>query len=147
MKKHLASLLLLGMTLLPAAAGAAEAETDKELLNPVTMITGKVWQESSQDARVGFIYGIRTAVTVEHFVNGRIAEDAARAGRKPASTLSPFARAWASAFRGVSVDSIVAATDAWYAAHPDRLDRPVMEVLWYEQVEPRNAAAKAKGGR
>ena len=46
------------------------------------------------------------------------------------------------AFKDVKRTTIVEEVDAWYAAHPDRLDRPVLGVLWFELVEPRLAVAQ-----
>ena len=41
------------------------------------------------------------------------------------------------AFKGVSRTEVIKMVDAWYAANPQRLDRPVMNVIWREIIEPR----------
>lgn len=35
---------------------------------------------------------------------------------------------------------VAAEVDKWYAANPQHLDRPVMDVIWYELIAPRLAA-------
>ena len=38
--------------------------------------------------------------------------------------------------RGQSLDSVRETLNAWYAAHPDRMQRPVIETIWFEMVVP-----------
>ena len=38
--------------------------------------------------------------------------------------------------RGQSLDSVREALNKWYAANPDRLQRPVIETIWFEMVVP-----------
>ena len=52
-------------------------------------------------------------------------------------TLSPFEKGWMKAFKGVSRADVVKMVDTWYAANPQSLDRPVMNVIWREIIEPR----------
>ncbi|HEY2189490.1 MAG TPA: hypothetical protein VGH48_13095, partial [Caldimonas sp.] len=35
-----------------------------------------------------------------------------------------------------TLDSVRTGLDAWYAANPSRLQRPVIEVIWFEIVVP-----------
>lgn len=44
------------------------------------------------------------------------------------------------AFKGMNRAQVAAEVDKWYAANPQSLDRPVMEVIWYELIAPRLAA-------
>ena len=44
------------------------------------------------------------------------------------------------AFKGVNRAEVAKMVDAWFAANPQQLDRPVMSVIWYEIAEPRLAA-------
>ena len=77
---------------------------------------------------------------MEYFVHGKLAEKAAKDGKRPVYTLSPFEKGWMKAFQGVSRAEIIDMLDAWYAANPKGLDRPVLSVIWYELIEPRLAA-------
>ena len=83
---------------------------------------------------------METAITVEYFVNGKVAEKAAKEGKRPVYTLSPFEKGWMKAFKGVNRAEVAKMVDAWFAANPQQLDRPVMSVIWYEIAVPRLAA-------
>ena len=133
MKKAIMSLCL-AAALVFGAAGVQAADQDKGN-NPVLQFTGSVWQKSSLDNKLSFLFGMDTA-------NSREAELAAKNGKMPVSNLSKFEKGWMKAFKDVKRTTIVEEVDAWYAAHPDRLDRPVLGVLWFELVEPRLAAAQ-----
>jgi hypothetical protein len=40
-------------------------------------------------------------------------------------------------FAGTNVADAVKRVDAWYAANPDRMDVPVLSVLWLDIAKPR----------
>lgn len=138
MKKSLLSLalccaLVLGCT----AVRAAENMQVGAGSNPVDQFTGELWQKSAETEKLAFLFGVETAIAVENFVNAKVTEKSAKAGRKPVYTLSPFEKSWMEAFREVPRAEIAKQVDAWYAAHPDQLERPVMAVIWYEIIVPR----------
>ena len=85
---------------------------------------------------------MESAITVEYFVNAKMTEKSAKAGKRPVYTLSPFEKGWMKAFRDVNRTEIIKMVDAWYAANPKSLDRPVLSVIWNELIAPRVAAAK-----
>ena len=142
MKKSVLSLgLVLALVLACAPVRAAQvASGDVVHNNPVEQLTGSVWQKTSDTEKAAFLLGVESAITVEYFVNTKQAEKAAKSGKKPAYTLSPFEKGWMKAFKDVSRQDIVKMIDKWYAANPDKLDRPVMSVIWYELIAPRLAA-------
>jgi hypothetical protein len=37
---------------------------------------------------------------------------------------------------GQTLSSVLETVDKWYAAHPDQLQRPVIETIWFEMVVP-----------
>lgn len=140
MKKAIMSLCL-AAALVFGAAGVQAADQDKGN-NPVLQFTGSVWQKSSLDNQAEFPvrHGYRHRYGILR--HSREAELAAKNGKMPVSNLSKFEKGWMKAFKDVKRTTIVEEVDAWYAAHPDRLDRPVLGVLWFELVEPRLAAAQ-----
>lgn len=143
MKKSVLSLaLVLALVLACAPVRAAEstAISNETQNNPVEQITGTVWQKTDDTNKASFLLGVESAITVEYFVNAKITEKAAKNGKKPTCTLSPFEKGWMKAFKDVSRQDIVKMIDKWYAANPDKLDRPVMSVIWYELIAPRLAA-------
>ena len=143
MKKSVLSLgLVLALVLACAPVRAAEtaAVSAAPHNNPVEQLTGVVWQKTTETDKAAFLLGVESAITVEYFVNGKIMEKAAKTGKKPTSTLSPFEKGWMKAFDNVNRADISKLVDSWYATNPDKLDRPVMGVIWYELIAPRLAA-------
>ena len=93
--------------------------------------------ENTPEAENSKANPVETAITVEYFVNGKIAEKATKEGKRPVYTLSPFEKGWMKAFKGVNRAEVAKMVDAWYTANPQQLDRPVMSVIWREIIEPR----------
>ena len=96
MKKSVLSLGLV-LALVLACAPVRAAETTASAVphnNPVEQLTGAVWQKTTETDKAAFLLGVESAITVEYFVNGKIMEKAAKTGKKPTSTLSPFEKGW-----------------------------------------------------
>jgi len=140
------SVLGLGLALVLALvcvnAQAAESSDAAGMGNPVDQFTGAVWEKTTESNKTAFLFGVESAITVEYFVNAKVAEKAAKAGKRPVYTLSPFERGWMKAFKDVKRAEIIKMVDEWYAANPKSLDRPVLSIIWYELIAPRLAAAK-----
>lgn len=138
------SILSLGLALVLALAGVSvqAAEMSGPQGNPVDQFTGSVWANTSESNKAAYLFGVESAITVEYFVNAKITEKSAKAGKRPVYCMSPFERGWMKAFKDVSRAEIVKMVDNWYAANPQSLDRPVLSVIWYELIMPRLAAAK-----
>ncbi|MGE9986548.1 hypothetical protein [Desulfovibrio sp. SGI.169] len=143
MKKSLLSLgLVLVLALACVSVRAAESSDAASTGNPVDQFTGAVWEKTAESNKAAFLFGVESAMTVEYFVNAKMTEKAAKAGKRPVYTLSPFEKGWMKAFKDVKRAEIIKMVDAWYAANPKSLDRPVLSVIWYELIAPRLAAAK-----
>lgn len=141
MKKSVLSLgLVLALVLACAVVQAAESAIGNAQNNPVDQLTGAVWEKTTESNKAAFLFGVESAITVEYFINSKVAEKAAKAGKRPVYTLSPFERSWMKAFDGVNRAEIIKMVDQWYAAHPRQLDRPVLSVIWDELIKPRLAA-------
>ncbi len=134
--------LLLALALVSGASAAGAQEEATRSGDPIAQLTGDVWQKTSPDNKAAFLFGMDTAIAVEYAVNGKLTEAAAARGKTPASTLSPFEKAWVKAFKDTPRRQIIQEVDAWYAANPGELSRPVMNVLWYQVIQPRLAARK-----
>jgi hypothetical protein len=44
--------------------------------------------------------------------------------------------------KGQTLDSVREGLNKWYAAHPEQLQRPVIETIWFEMVVPGLQKAK-----
>lgn len=139
MKKIVFSLFLAAALSLAGASGYA---ADAGVGSPVDQFTGKYWVHSLESNRESYLFGIESAIEVEYFINARLAERAAKEGKKPGYMLSPFAKGWMDAFRGVTRKQIANDVTKWYAEHPDQIDKPVLSVIWNELVKPRLGETK-----
>lgn len=104
---------------LAVAAGAARAQE-------IPLVTGEHWTSSTAEAKKAYLVGIANIVHVEI---------AFQAGN-PASDAQSILPRLVKGMRGQSLDSVRAGLDAWYAKNPNRLQRPVIETLWFEMVVP-----------
>lgn len=141
MKKTLFSLALLCLVSLPGLSVGEEIYSNPAG-NPVDQFTGKYWLDSKPENQKAFLFGIDSAIAVEASIHNHQVTAKAKSGKKPVYTLSPFEQGWMEAFKDTSRDQIVEQVDQWYKDHPTQLDRPVLDVIWYELVMPRLNAKK-----
>lgn len=116
---------------------AAEEASSEQAPNPVEQFTGKYWVNTELTSKEAYLFGIESAIAIEYYINSRLAAKSAKAGKKPAFTLSPFEKGWMEAFRDTPRKQIVADVDKWYSDHPDQLGRPVLDVIWYQLIAPK----------
>lgn len=141
MKKVILSLFM-AMALLCGAAQAAETDANPKPASPIDQFTGKYWVNSQLTNQESYLFGIESAIEVEYYINSRLAAQSAKAGKKPAFSLSPFEKGWMEAFKDVPRKQIAEEISKWYDEHPDQLDRPVLAVIWYELIAPRLGKTK-----
>jgi hypothetical protein len=92
----------------------------------VPLITGEHWAKSSEQLKKAYLIGIANVLQVETAYAG---------SNLPPDTQSVVPRL-ARGLKGHTLDSVRDGLDRWYAAHPDRLQRPVIETIWFELVVP-----------
>jgi hypothetical protein len=102
-----------------AASVAARADD-------ISLVTGQQWTQSSEQVKKAYLVGIANIVQVEI---------AFQRGHSPADSQTVIPR-FARGLSGESLDSVREKVDRWYAAHSDRLQRPVIETIWFEMVVP-----------
>ncbi|QAZ66649.1 hypothetical protein [Solidesulfovibrio carbinolicus] len=94
----------------------------------VPVVTGEHWTKSTPQERKAFLVGAATIIELEQEVQG---------DTPPKKTTIDV---WCKGLAPYSFDQMVTAIDQWYAANPDKVTRPVVEVMWYE-------LAKGKAGK
>ena len=121
MRKSLGVFVIAGLALclvlvaaLPAVAGDYE----------IPVVTGEHWLKSSAQERRAFLVGAATIIELEQEVQGT-----------PPPAKSTIGT-WCKGLSHFTFDQLVLAIDKWYADHPDKIDRPVVEVMWYELAKP-----------
>ena len=100
----------------------------------VPIVNGEHWTKSSEQVKKAYLVGVANILQIE----------AAYQGPNPPSDAQSLVPMAAKGLRGHTLDSVRSAVDSFYAAHPERLQRPVVEVIWYEVVVPGSAKAAAK---
>ena len=109
MKAGLLATFLFTSALFAMPAGAQEAHR---------LANGDDWQKSSLEQRRAYLIGVSNVISV-----GARADT--RQGRE--ETFSLHAQ---KGLDGMHLEAAVTAIDAWYKAHPDQLDKPVLSVIW-----------------
>jgi len=92
----------------------------------VPLVTGEQWTRSSPELKKAYLLGFANLVQIE---------TAYYAANPPPDTQN-FVPRVARGLKGQTLDSARDGLDRWYAAHPERLSRPVLETLWFELVVP-----------
>jgi hypothetical protein len=92
----------------------------------VAIVTGEHWTKSGNDLKKAYLLGIANLVQVE----------LAYVGNTQVPDAQSFTPRLARGLRGETIDSVRDKIDAWYAANPTRMSRPVIDVVWGEIVVP-----------
>lgn len=92
----------------------------------VPMVTGEHWTTSTEAAKKAYLVGIANLVQVE----------TAFYAANPPSDSQNFVPRLARGLKGETLDSVRQGLDRWYAANPGRLQRPVLETIWFEMAVP-----------
>jgi hypothetical protein len=92
----------------------------------VPMVTGEHWTKSSDEMKRAYLIGIANLVQVE----------TAYFAANPPTDAQSFVPRLAKGLQGETLDSVQQGLDKWYAANPGRLQRPVVETIWFEMVVP-----------
>lgn len=92
----------------------------------VPLVTGEHWTKSSMQERKAFLIGATTIMELEQEVQGT----------PPPPPDKSLIDVWCRGLSHYSYDDMVKAIDTWYAGHPDKMSRPVVEVMWYELAKP-----------
>jgi hypothetical protein len=96
------------------------------LAQEVPLVTGEHWVKSTEEMKKAYLVGIANVVQIE----------LAFEGAAPASDAQSILPRMVKGLKGHTLDSVREGLNKWYAAHPDRLQRPVIETLWFEMVVP-----------
>ena len=119
LRMQLSTALLAACAGLALACGPARADE-------VPLVTGEHWTKSSEQVKKAYLVGIANVLQVESAFEG---------ATPPPDTQSVVPR-FVKGMKGHTLDTVREGVDKWYAANPDRTQRPVIEVIWFEMVVP-----------
>ena len=117
----------LAITLLSGnACFAAAAQTGPKLSAPAVSL--KVWQDSSEQEQIAFLAGFVSMLELEKEWQGQ----------KAILPLSQsLAGSWATGLEGHNLQDIHSVVSKYITANPDKMDTMVVEIMWYELVQPK----------
>jgi len=110
MKLQLRAAMFVACMTLAVVSGGVRADE-------VPLITGEHWTRSTEELKKAYLVGIANIVQVE----------LAYGATTPASDAQSVVPRMAKGLKGQTLDSVREGLNKWYAAHPDRLQRPVPE--------------------
>jgi hypothetical protein len=125
MKSELRATLLAACMSLALVAGNAQAQE-------IPLVNGELWTQSTEQVKKAYLVGVANVFQIEA---------AYQAANKPTDGQSLVPRE-TKGLQGQTLDGVRAKLDAWYAANPGKLQRPVLETLWFEIVLPGLKQAK-----
>ena len=113
--------LILALTIAIASVAAPLAQAAE-----VPLVTGEQWTRSSEDVQKAYLIGVANLTQVEN---------AYFAGNPPSDNQS-FLPRLVKGLQGQTLDSVREGLNRWYAANPGKLQRPVIETIWFEMAVP-----------
>ena len=119
---HLVSAACLALAMTWGTASAAE----------VPLVDGTHWTKSTDDVKKAYLVGLANMTQLE------VAYDA----NDPLPEKNSFSPRLSKGLQGHTLTSVQEALDKWYAANPGKLQRPVIETIWFELALPGLKAAK-----
>ncbi len=145
---------IIGLFILALALSVCQAHAEETNVSKTPLLTGEIWMKSSPEEKRAFLFGVDTAIAIEYTIDEEFKAHQKEAKKESGkekvrkrhrSFLSPFERGWINGLKDVPRKDVIATVDSWYAKHENSLDRPVMQLIWEEIVEPRLAQNRAKG--
>ena len=113
-------------TLMLAACMTLVAVSATVRADEIPLITGEHWTKSTDQVKKAYLVGIANVLQVE----------TAYAGTSPPSDAQSIVPRFVRGLKGQTLDTVREGLDKWYAANPDKIQRPIIETVWFEMVVP-----------
>ena len=111
-----------------SASQAEEVMVQVEQTMPV--LKGDTWVKMSDDEKISFIWGAGHIVSIQE-VLARDNPDLKKSNHFVNKIME------ARGIKPMTMNEVAKYVDDYYKANPDKLDKPVIEVIWYETIVPR----------
>ncbi len=118
-RMQLRAAMMVACVSLATAWGSAQAQE-------IPVVTGEHWTQSTEQVKKAYLIGIANAVQVE----------AAYQGATPPTDAQSTVPRLVKGMKGQTLDTVRTGLDSYYAKNPDKLQRPVIETIWFEMVVP-----------
>lgn len=94
----------------------------------VPLVDGKLWAKSSEIEKKAYIVGAGNFMSLEYQYQVK--------GQNPPTVDQSTVPAFYKHSEDVTLNAAIETVDRWYEKHPDKMDTPVLGVLWIELVKP-----------
>lgn len=111
-------------------AGETAGETMEQVEQLMPVLKGDTWIKMNDDEKISFIWGAGHIISIEDVLARKNPEL-----KKHNTFVNKVMEA-----RGnspMTMNEVAKHVDAFYGRNPDKLDTPVVEVIWHETVVPR----------
>lgn len=130
--KLLCFTLVLYLTLfcLNTQSHAEENSVMEKVEQEMPVLKGDTWIKMSDDEKISFIWGAGHIVSIEEVLSRDNAE---------LKNSNKFVNKIMEAHNNapMTMSEVAQHVDYYYQQNPDKLDKPVIEVIWYELIVPR----------
>jgi len=109
------------------------ASIQKELEKYMPLLKGEQWQKMDSNAKVAFIWGVAHVVLIEKVLMEEIPE--LRRESFVTKVVEAQAARNAAGIR-LTINQVIDKIDQYYKDHPDKLQTPLMAVIWDVGIKP-----------
>jgi hypothetical protein len=109
------------------------AEVSKEAEKYMPLLKGEQWLKLDSNSKVAFIWGAAHVILIENVLMEKIPELKVE---NFSAKVVEARRAAVSAGKAMTINQIISGIDQFYKDHPDKLNAPVMLVIWAVGVRP-----------
>jgi len=124
MKKNYGVLFLLAFCIIWGTASLCSAQEAAK--KSCFDVDGQVWMHSKDSVKRGFLLGAESALVLEYHIRTKHSE-----------APSKFVTNWVEGLKDMTWQQISDKIDAYYRAHPDKMDKNVFDVIWHEIIAPK----------
>ncbi len=94
----------------------------------VPLVDGKLWRISSKIEKKSFLIGASNLLSIEYTYQIK--------GKNPPTDKQSIIPRFYKNIDDVTLDQAIDKIDQWYQDNPDKLNEPVLAVIWLSMVEP-----------
>lgn len=129
----MASALFFGAMLAAPVSSFAEdipqGQIKDEEVTSTSKVTLKRWQNAAENERYSFLIGFATMLEIERTWQGD----------NPRPYRESLIDCWYQGLNGMTYKELYTSIENYIAAHPNDLDLPLPQVIWFEIVQPKVA--------
>ena len=106
---------------------------ETEMAKVMPLLKGEQWLKMDSNAKVAFIWGAAHVILIEKVLMEeipqlRIENFSAKAAEARAARVK--------AGKELTINEMISGIDQYYKDHPDKIEAPVMEVIWNVGIKP-----------